>query len=244
MTATKTYDGSLVIPCFNEGPNLSDLYDIVSSETFVRVEIIIVDNGSTDKTSEILDSLQVARPRKNISVIRVPENKGYGFGVLSGLRHSSADLIGWMHADLQTPLTDYLKAVDLAQNRKVNFVKGVRHRRASFDQFVSLGMGVICSAVLGVKLIEVNAQPTLFNRDLLDDFREDAPANFNFDLYVYYLAMRRGWNRMSFDVVFGDRNSGVSTWNRGLWSKFKMAISVINFAVRLRLSYGSYKAPG
>ena len=99
MDSKKTL--SVVIHCFNEKDNLQELVDrckeLGSNDD---VEIILVDNGSTDGSGEVIKSLIVDDP--NFKLVSVPVNKGYGFGILSGLRHCSGQVLSWTHADLQT----------------------------------------------------------------------------------------------------------------------------------------------
>ena len=76
---------SLVIPCFNEGENIplliKRLKDIF---TFNDMEIILVNNGSTDNTQNIMKNC--LSDSSNIKVINIEINKGYGYGILEGLK--------------------------------------------------------------------------------------------------------------------------------------------------------------
>jgi glycosyltransferase involved in cell wall biosynthesis len=68
---------SLIIPCYNEGGSLQILVEEINSLLFrTDIEFILVNNGSTDNTSELLkQSLN-----KNVVIIRLFENAGYGGG--------------------------------------------------------------------------------------------------------------------------------------------------------------------
>ena len=76
---------SLIIPCYNESKNLplllSKCKEINSKEK--NIEIIIVDNGSTDETSTVLDEMASNLPF--ITRVKVEINQGYGHGILAGL---------------------------------------------------------------------------------------------------------------------------------------------------------------
>ena len=131
---------SLVIPCYNEVKNIPLLLErcavFNSRDDF---EIILVDNGSTDDSKELLKRLLPQYP--TFKIVRVEKNKGYGFGILSGLRKAKGDVIGWTHADLQTDPKDVLQALDFFKEAPTKtFVKGKRYGRSFMDIIFTLGM--------------------------------------------------------------------------------------------------------
>ena len=76
---------SLVIPCYNEAATLPLLLERCRELAATPgVEVILVDNGSTDGSAEVLAGLLLQYP--GCRSIRVERNKGYGFGILEGLR--------------------------------------------------------------------------------------------------------------------------------------------------------------
>ena len=99
---------SLVIPCYNEAANLPLLLDRCKNLVAIPdVEVILVDNGSTDNTSEVLENLLPQHP--GCRSIRVEKNQGYGFGILSGLNAAEGQILGWTHADMQTDPSDAIR---------------------------------------------------------------------------------------------------------------------------------------
>ena len=103
---------SLVIPCYNEAKNLDSLLDRCGMLTKTNgVEVILVDNGSTDNTRYVLETL--IPKYKSIRSIRVDENQGYGFGIIKGLQEAKGEIIGWTHADLQTDPCDALVGLNI-----------------------------------------------------------------------------------------------------------------------------------
>ena len=92
---------SLVIPCFNEEENLPRLIDsCLALIDRSDCEVIVVNNGSTDNSAEILPRL--LEPHKNLRAIYIDKNIGYGHGILTGLKDAKGEILGWTHADLQT----------------------------------------------------------------------------------------------------------------------------------------------
>ena len=110
---------SIVIPCYNEEENIPIILDkfdnILTNED---IEIILVNNGSTDNSDEVLKRLL---PKYLFAkTVLVPINKGYGYGIFQGLKEAKGDFLGWMHADMQTDPQDIIRAYKILEknNRK------------------------------------------------------------------------------------------------------------------------------
>ena len=108
---------SIVIPCFNEQNNLELLLkSLTKIHNKKSLEIIIVDNGSTDSSQELLIALKKKIKINNLKIVSLKENIGYGNGIMCGLKECRGDFLGWTHADLQTDVFDVLKGFDLIKN--------------------------------------------------------------------------------------------------------------------------------
>jgi glycosyltransferase involved in cell wall biosynthesis len=99
----------IVIPCYNESDSLLKLIDRLSQINSPDVKFMVLDNGSTDQTPEILGKMILP---KNVSTHRIEHNNGYGFGITTGLKLLDTDYVGWTHADLQTDPQDVLLFLD------------------------------------------------------------------------------------------------------------------------------------
>jgi len=226
---------SLVIPCYNEAANLPGL--IARCEEAFRdedAEVLLVDNGSTDASSAVLRE-RLAGSRKLRSV-RVEVNQGYGFGILAGLRAAGGDVLGWTHADLQTDPADAVKGMALFRGAAAPerlFVKGRRYGRPPGDVFFTVGMSVFESVLLGERLWDINAQPTLFPASFFRAW-DAPPHDFSLDLYAFYLARRRGQAIARFPVDFKPRAHGTSHWNVDWRAKWKFIQRTVKFSVQLR----------
>jgi len=226
---------SIVIPCYNEEKNihliLEKFNEIVKTDD---IEVILVDNGSTDKSDLVLKKLI---PNYFFArVVKIEVNQGYGFGIISGLRESKGEFIGYTHADMQTDPADVLKALSLilkSPNPENYFVKGDRKGRAFFDQFFTIGMSIFESIYLGSKLWDINAQPNIFHRNFFKSL-DNIPKDFSLDLYFLYMAKKRGLDVIRFDVVFPPRIHGESSWNKGFVSKWKFIKRTIDFSAKLK----------
>lgn len=228
---------SLVIPAFNESPTLPALFERCSRGLLSPgVELIVVDNGSTDATPELLESLLPAYPQARS--VRVPQNLGYGHGILAGLQAARGDILGWTHADLQTPPEDALRGLRLfgeAPNPEFLFVKGLRQGRPLADAFFTAGMALFETVMLGSRLWDINAQPTLFHRSFYRAWSQP-PDDFSLDLFAFYVARARGLTVRRFPVEFGQRAHGLSRWNIDWRAKMKFIGRTLDYSFKLRRS--------
>ena len=104
---------SIVIPIYNEAENIENIISRVESllqECDDDVEIILVDNGSTDSTNEVLQTKIQDSILPNLKSIKIENNVGYGFGIMEGVRAATGEVIAWTHADLQTDPKDVTEA--------------------------------------------------------------------------------------------------------------------------------------
>ncbi len=231
---------SLVIPCYNESKNLLPLF-ARCAEVFKdgSVEVIFVDNGSTDDSSQIFSQSLYRFPFARL--VHVPVNQGFGYGVLQGLKAGNGEYLGWTHADHQTDPADALRAMQLirgCKDPKRAFAKGRRYGRPFGDVFFTVGMSLFETVVLRCPLWDINAQPNIFHRDFFESWH-DAPHDFALELYGYYKAKRERLNVLRFPVHFGKRLHGVSTWNFSFANKLKFIKRTIDFTMRLRRAMNS-----
>lgn len=229
---------SLVVPCYNEAAGLPELARrcaYVAAEG--HGEVILVDNGSTDDSAARLAELLGPADgpgRDGVRWVRVPVNQGYGFGITSGLAAASAPIVGWTHADLQTDPADVLRALPLFEDAGgPAFVKGRRYGRPMADRVFTAGMSVFETALLRRPLRDINAQPTLFSRELLDRW-DTPPTDFSLDLFALYTAANAGFAVRRFPVVFASRKFGTSSWNTDFAAKRRFIRRTLDYSLNLR----------
>ena len=116
---------SISILCFNESKNLNVL--IKQSKRLLNkykdLQIIFVDNGSSDQTSKILSKISKI---KNMKCVFVKKNIGYGYGIIQGLKNSDGEIIGWTHGDDLNFYNKILAILNLKFDNKNFFLKGYR----------------------------------------------------------------------------------------------------------------------
>ena len=226
---------TLVVPCYNEIESLPTLIKKINGADD-KINFLILDNGSTDGTKDYLYRIKQDL-NKNVELYFIEKNEGYGHGVYSGLKVCNTKYIGWIHGDLQFDFDNLKKVTNFLLEKNTLdtkiFYKGVRTGRSAIDKFFSFFMGIIASLILGTKFYEINAQPTIFHRCLLNDIK-NPPLDFNFDTYIYWLAIIKSFDIERDYFLFPPRKYGISKWDIGLVSKLKFSLSLIKYFFELK----------
>ena len=228
---------NILIPCYNEEESIKQLYkNLVNFDSEFNINFYILNNGSTDNTSSIIEQLEETEKVKFLSIGR---NEGYGFGVNFGLNEiPKTNFIGWFHGDLQFEIenlkTIYKKiSEEYSKNKSLIFFKGVRRGRSFVSNIFSFFMGVIASFLLREKLYEINAQPTIFSSELIYKI-SNPPNDFSYDTYVYWLARKNKYKFIREKVNFPNRQFGASKWDFGIWSKLQFSYKNLKYILDLR----------
>ena len=175
----------VVIPCFNEAHRLRGDDFLAFLDAHPRSALCLVDDGSTDRTLDVLRRLQVRRPDR-IIVHAVSPNGGKAEAVRAGVRHVAAlgvwPIIGYWDADLSTPLDEVDRLlVVLKDHPECQLAMGSRVKRlgSRIERRVSrhvLGrMFAACaSLILGFAVYDSQCGAKLFRRESVDVFFRDA----------------------------------------------------------------------
>ena len=229
---------SLVIHCYNEALTLPTLIDRLCTcySNTQGYEIVLVNNGSSDNSAEVLARAAAEHPF--VRIVDVPVNQGYGWGILQGLAAAKGAYLGWTHADMQTDPGDAIEAFAQLQllNAPLAFVKGRRYGRPLADVLFTVGMSCFDSALFGMPLWDINAQPTVFSRAFYHIW-QDPPKDFALDLYVYAMARKAGARIARFPVLFAKRQHGTSHWNINWKAKVKFIKRTIDFSFALKRTW-------
>ena len=227
---------TIVIPCFNEKDSLPVLIDNLL-KLDKDIDFLIIENGSTDGSKSYLKNIENDL-NSNIKILYLNKNEGYGNGVLEGIQSiENSFYIGWIHGDLQFEFEKINNIVNklkmFSDNESFIFYKGIRNGRSYSERFFSYYMGVLASYILKMKLYEINAQPTIFNKALVKEL-DNPPKKFSFDTYVYWVAMRNNYKVIRDEFNFPKRKYGDSKWNFGFKSRLKFSKLLIDYFYKLK----------
>ena len=104
---------SVIMPNFNDSQFLEDSFRSVSSQTFEDIELVFVDDGSTDTSLSIAESL--AKSDSRIRIVRHAQNRGTSAALNTGMKSAKADLMTFMGADDLFAPERAQRLVDLSQ---------------------------------------------------------------------------------------------------------------------------------
>jgi glycosyltransferase involved in cell wall biosynthesis len=205
---------SFIMPCYNEEevigytiPQLVAAFELAGH----RLELIAVDNGSSDRTGEIIKDLAT----QNSSVIyhRVEENEGYGNGVLSAIPLCSKPWVGIIPADGQVDAEDVVRLFEAvaATNGKV---LGKVRRRFRLDGLVRKVVSIAYNLfvrILWPRLgsIDINGSPKILPRNILLAMRPESKGWF-LDPEIMVKAHYMGVRVLEFNVFARMRGNGLS----------------------------------
>ena len=230
---------SIIFPCYNEAENIENIISRVESllqECDDDVEIILVDNGSTDSTNEVLQTKIQDSILPNLKSIKIENNVGYGFGIMEGVRAATGEVIAWTHADLQTDpkdVTEAFKEYSKNSNYPKCILKGKRIGRNLFDTLFTAGMSFLSTLLLRKRLSDVNAQPKMFHRSFLKKL-SDPPKDFSLDLYLLFQARAHNYPILEYPVHFGKRLHGEAKGGGTLRGKLKLIRRTWGYMVDLK----------
>jgi glycosyltransferase involved in cell wall biosynthesis len=210
---------SVVLPTWNEQDGILTTLDavaesageLVAAGEVESVQVVVVDDGSTDGTPELLAQRSSADPA--LVVVTHPANRGLGAGVRSGLAASTGDVVLYTDADLPFDLVEVAKALRIMRQRDVAMLALYRHDRTGegVRRFVfSYAYNLLVRTVLGVRVRDVNFAGKFLRRDLVDSVELHSEGSF-VDAELVAKAERAGFGVAQFGVDYFPRSRGVST---------------------------------
>jgi glycosyltransferase involved in cell wall biosynthesis len=170
-------------PAYNEEENVEQTVQLALDQVGPMVdsiEVLIIDDGSTDRTPLLADQLAAADPR--IRVHHQP-NRGYGGAVKAGFANASGELIAFSDGDLQFDLLELrllLDRLDDPARKHVDAVIGWRIKRQDPFQriFIAKTYNVIVSLAFGLRVRDIDCAMKVFRREVFDGLRLDSDGPF------------------------------------------------------------------
>ena len=158
---------SLVIPIYNEEKLIDELVrrTVTSIESITDdYEIIFVDDGSTDKTSNIIKDF--IKDKKNIHSVFHKKNMGIGSAILSGYKIASKDNVCALPADGQFNPEELIPFASIPPHTIVSFYRKKKILYSPFRKLLTFFNKILNRYVLGIKIKDVNWVKIYKNEDL------------------------------------------------------------------------------
>ena len=238
---------SIVIPAYNEAARLEGpVRDVVA---WVRArgraaEVIVVDDGSLDGTSDLVRRLSAELPE--VRLIRLAANRGKGYAVRSGVVNASGGLILFADADGATPIGELERleaavatGADVAIGSRAVPQTGVAVRARAYRRLMGrmfhqlvrlLAVSGIRDTQCGFKLFRGSVAHDLFSRMRMN--------GFSFDVEVLLMAQRQGYRIAEVPV----------NWTHQPGSRVNLVLDSLRmardlFIIRARALRGDYNRP-
>jgi len=196
------YNLSVIIPAFNEEARIPATIRRVAEyveDSFREYEIIVVDDGSTDRTVDAVRSL--ARDIGRIKLLQNGVNRGKGFSVKQGVQAASGNIILMTDADLSTPIEEIEKLLVWIE-RDFDVVIGSRGLKESdivlrqpwYREKMGRIFNVLVSTLVMQGFKDTQCGFKLFRADVAKDvFRRSVVEGFGFDVEVLFVAGKLGF---------------------------------------------------
>ena len=229
---------SVVIPCFNEEQRLPRTIEQVEhylDATQTLHELILVDDGSSDGTRRIMEEASRQHPRVRVEAL--PQNRGKGRALATGVQAANGDEVLVTDADLSTPIEE-LEKLQAALDKGAGIAIASRALRGSrvevsqpiYRVLMGKGFNLIVQAVLlpgiwdtqcGFKLFRGDVAHRVFGRLITD--------GFGYDPEVLYRARKEGVKIVEVPVVW--RNSAPTKV-----SAVRSSLDMLKHVIRVRFT--------
>jgi len=193
---------SIVIPAYNEAARIMGALEAVLACIRQRgwsAEVIVVDDGSRDKTAEIVQAFAANAPE--LRMLQNPGNRGKGYSVRNGVLHSLGEVVMFTDADLSAPIEEadgLLAAIaggaDIAIGSR--WLERTRQsiRQPLYRQFFGRCFNVVTHAVMGLPFADTQCGFKAFTRAAAQTvFQLQTIERWGFDPEILFIALKRGY---------------------------------------------------
>lgn len=229
---------SIIVPVFNEAPAIpSFLSRLETVLEGVDAEVIVVDDGSTDKTSEVI---READASFILRLHRHERNRGKGAALKTGTRRCSGDIVVFLDGDGDIDPVYVLSALnELSSSAGLDFVVA---RRKFYDggtvsstyalrrRFFSILYSLLVKRLLGTANIDTQSGLKVFRADVLRQVIEEVETDsfaFDVELISALLQRKKKWGEISISISYASQSTVL------FGSAFRALQDLIRIAIRV-----------
>src|SRR3972149_4859998 len=238
---------SIIIPTFNEEKRIGTTLEKIANfqqSSAKETQVIVVDDASTDKTSEVAKSFE--GKIKNLKVLRLEKSPyaGKGYAVNQGVLASSGNLILFTDADGSTPIEELDKLLskinegyDIAIGSRALNRSTVQKRQNMLREYMGRTFNILVRTLTVKGIVDTQCGFKLFKRSTtIDIFKNQKIFDFGFDVELLYAASKKGLKIAEVPTLwYNDPRSSVHP----IRDSYKMFIDLI----KIRLFYSEREGP-
>jgi dolichyl-phosphate beta-glucosyltransferase len=226
VRVTKYPNLSIVIPAFNESARIpATLKQVVSCirERGWDAEIIVVNDGSTDQTAQVVQDF--ARTAPEIRMIENPGNRGKGYSVRSGMLQALGEIVMFTDADLSAPMEEAERlfkhiadGADIAIGSRWLERGRQTHQQPLYRQFFGRCFNAVTRGVMGLHFADTQCGFKAFTRAAAQTvFQLQTIERWGFDPEILFIALKCGYRVDEVAVSWGhDERSRMSYLKDGI----------------------------
>lgn len=197
---------SVIIPAYNEELAIArTIESVIAKLEGIACEIIVVNDGSTDRTCEILK-------KYNVGVLTNTMNKGYGASIKSALRKALGDYVLTIDADGQHDNVDIVQFFNEIKNNNYDMVVGEREKKsdASFMRFIGKKfIRSIVNTLAHAKIVDFNSGLRIFKKDVALKYMHLYPNGFSLSTTMTIAFFKEGF-RVHYIPITVEKRKGKS----------------------------------
>ena len=189
---------SIIIPCYNEKHAIRDtiewILSVIRDSKLKNVEIIAVNDGSTDGCEQVLNALTKEHHSDDLLVVHHKRNQGYGAALKTGIRRSQSDYICITDADGTYPNDRIPDLIEQISSKDLDMVVGARiGPKVEYSKIRSIPKMILVpwvSFLCGTDVPDMNSGLRIFRRDRSLDFLKLLPDGFSFTTTITICLLR------------------------------------------------------
>tara|TARA_B100000749_G_scaffold28537_1_gene20039 strand:- start:28530 stop:29249 length:720 start_codon:yes stop_codon:yes gene_type:complete len=215
---------TVILPCYNEEESIPVVLpellqfreDAIKNRDFADIQVIVVDDGSSDSSSKLLSQFS------DVEIISFSENKGYGAALKKGLEVAVGDWVGFYDLDCTCHPMDLLKVKDFLNQDTPAMLCGIRMGQdTGMPRVRQLGNRIfrwVVSLFLGRSVADACSGYRFFHRDYAQVYLQYLPDKLNFTLAMTVFTLRNKMNYKEFNIQYSERagQSKLSTFKEGV----------------------------
>jgi len=199
---------SIVVPAYNEELGIGGVVErLCALDLGVPVEVLVVEDGSTDGTAAQLDELE--QRYEQLRAIRHGQNQGYGAALKTGFANAAHDVVIITDADGTYPeerIVDLLEHIDAGAEMVVGARRGQDVHIPLIRRPAKAFLRLLASFLAGTKIPDLNSGLRAFRRELVMSYRPILPQGFSFTTTITLASLTNNHRVDYIDINYAHRS--------------------------------------